>query len=56
LEIILRQRHEEFVTPRPPPAIALKAADEPLTAVIDLDERATAVVANLAQDHRGRRR
>ncbi len=30
LEIILRQRHEGFATPRPAPAIALDAADEPL--------------------------
>jgi hypothetical protein len=45
LEIVLRQRHEWSVTPRPAPAVALNAADEPLAVVVDLDERAMAVGA-----------
>jgi len=43
LEIILRQRHEGFVTPWPCLSIALDAADEPLAVVVDLDQRAMAV-------------
>jgi hypothetical protein len=46
LEIILRQRHEGFVAPRPAPSIALNAADEPL--VVDLDERTMAVRSGVA--------
>ena len=51
LEIILRQRHEGFATPRPAPAIALDAADEPLAVVVDLDQRAMAVGAIVNINH-----
>jgi hypothetical protein len=51
LEIILRQRHEGFATPRPAPAIALDAADEPLAVVVDLDQRALAVGAIVNFNH-----
>ena len=45
LEIILRQRHEGFVTSWQRPSIALNAAYEPLTVVVDLNQRAIAVGA-----------
>ena len=45
LEIILRQRHEGFATPRPAPAIALDAADQRLAEVVDLDQPVAAVGA-----------
>jgi hypothetical protein len=54
LEIILRQRHEGFATPRPAPAIALDAADEPLAVVVDLDQRALAVGSFVNINHPGR--
>ena len=41
-------RHEGFVTPRPAPAVALNAADQPLAVVDDLDERTIAVGVGVA--------
>ena len=47
METLLRQRHEGFVTPRPAPAVALNASDQPLAVVLDLDERAMAIRAGV---------
>ena len=47
LKIILRQRHERFVAPRPCPAVAVNAADKPLAVVVDLNQRTMAVGAVL---------
>ena len=56
LEIILRQRHEEVVTSRPAPAIALNAADQPLAAVIDFNQWALALarIAEVSISQRSR--
>jgi len=47
LEIILRQRHEGFATPRPAPAIALDAADQYLAVIVNLRYRTIAVGTDL---------
>ena len=47
LQVILKQLHGQRVVSRPAPAIALNAADQPLAIVVDLDQRATAVGADV---------
>jgi hypothetical protein len=45
LQVILKQLQWQRLVPRPAPAIALNAADEPLAVVVDLDERPTTLSA-----------
>jgi hypothetical protein len=44
---VLRQLHEEALASFPAPSIAIKAADQPLAVMVDLDNLAIAVLAGI---------